>query len=467
MLRKSLYKIVTFLSGKRYFKNSPLGGWGALLLLFLSIPGAHAVEFTDISKLDYAVYFEPVTGQIGNYVDIFIKEKTQMISTGYGIDLVMPDGFSVVEHESVRECEFAAYGGNKITKNNDNRFRFNYVISSANNMVAAGSDVVTQRVRLKIDKSVAPGDYAIVVTNSEIVSETGAAGTMKRPDDIYCRVTLQSKPVVTATTTSIDLRGFSDVFGLVDVSANPNVIIYANEGQVENENNVVVDDNCESLVLTDKFPFAIPADMGFHVDYACYEREDIKGTSTLYLPFGFKPSAFRAFTLDGESGGLLSFKETTKTCAAYTPLVICPKEGETSARVKIDKEDFDISPSSEKSATKNGYSFRGVLDTKVLYGAEGCFVFSAKDGRFKKCNDAGTTIRAFRCYVKTPESASGKSELGILFDGLTTGMDNYELRVTNYLQHSTELPVYDLQGRRVALPKANEVYIINGKKIIK
>ena len=176
MLRKSLYKIVTFLSGKRYFKNSPLGGWGALLLLFLSIPGAHAVEFTDISKLDYAVYFEPVTGQIGNYVDIFIKEKTQMISTGYGIDLVMPDGFSVVEHESVRECEFAAYGGNKITKNNDNRFRFNYVISSASNMVAAGSDVVTQRVRLKIDKSVAPGDYAIVVTNSEIVSETGAAG---------------------------------------------------------------------------------------------------------------------------------------------------------------------------------------------------------------------------------------------------------------------------------------------------
>ena len=167
-----------------------------------------------------------------------------MISTGYGIDLVMPDGFSVVEHESVRECEFAAYGGNKITKNNDNRFRFNYVISSASNMVAAGSDVVTQRVRLKIDKSVAPGDYAIVVTNSEIVSETGAAGTMKRPDDIYCRVTLQSKPVVTATTTCIDLRGFSDVFGLVDVSANPNVIIYANEGQVENENNVVVDVWC-------------------------------------------------------------------------------------------------------------------------------------------------------------------------------------------------------------------------------
>ena len=428
--------------------------------LLLSLTGAHAVEFTDISKLDYAVYFEPVTGQIGNYVDIYIKEKTQMLSTGYGIDIVMPDGFSVMEHESMRKCEFAAYGGNKITSKNDNRFRFNYAISSVSNMVPAGSDVVTQRVRLKIDKTVAPGEYAIVITNSEIVSETGAAGTMKRPADIYCKVTLQSSPVVTSSTTSIDLRGFDEVFGLVDVSANPNVIIFANEGQVENENNVVVDDNCESLVITDKYPFAIPADMGFHVDYACYEREDINGTSTLYLPFGFKPSTFKAYTLDNENGGILNFKEITKSCSAYTPLIICPKDNMASAKVKIEKEDFDISPSTEKSITKNGYSFNGVLGTRVLYGTDGCFVFSAKDYKFKKCNDAGTTIRAFRCYMQTPHNLTAKSELGFIIDGMSTGIST----LTPNTQHLT--PIYDLLGRRVVSPKSSEIYIIYGKKAI-
>ena len=431
-----------------------------ILSLLLSLTGAHAVEFTDISKLDYAVYFEPVTGQIGNYVDIYIREKTQMLSTGYGIDIVMPNGFSVMEHESVRKCEFAAYGGNKITSKNDNRFRFNYAISSVSNMIPAGSDVVTQRVRLKIDKTVAPGEYAIVITNSEIVSETGAAGTMKRPEDIYCKVTLQNGPVVSSSTTSIDLRAFDEVFGLIDVSANPNVIIYANEGQVDNENNVVVDDNCESLVLTDKYPFAIPADMGFHVDYACYEREDIKGPSTLYLPFGFKPSTFKAYTLDSESGGILNFKETTKNCAAYTPLIICPKDDEASAKVKIEKKDFDISPSTEKTITKNGYSFNGVLATRVLYGTDGCFVFSAKDYKFKKCNDAGTTIRAFRCYMQTPNNVTAKSELGFLIEGMSTGIST----LTPNTQDPT--PIYDLQGRRVVSPKTSEIYIINGKKAI-
>ena len=432
------------------------------LSLLLTLTGAYAVEFTDISKLDYAVYFEPTKGQIGNYVDIYIRTKTQMVSTGYGFDIVMPDGISVAEHESLRKCDFASYTGGKPEKSTDNRYRFIYVISSNSNMLNAKTDTLTQRVRLKIDSSVKPGDYAIQIAETEIVSETGAAGTMKRPADIYCKLTLQYAPVVNATTTTLDLRDMEGEFGMVDVSANPNVIIYANEGQVENEENVVVEGECETLRLYDKFPFNVTE--SFHVGYASYEREDINGPSTLYLPFGFKPSAFNAYTCDSEADGIIYFKQKTTNIAAYTPLVICPKEGESSAKVFIEKEDFDISTSTEKTVAKNGYSFSGVLSTKVLRGSDGCFVFSAKDCKFKKCNDAGTTIRAFRCYVQAPSNVTAKSELGFLVDGLSTGISTLNSNLSN--SPSGAGGAYTLNGQKVISPKTNEIYIINGKKAI-
>lgn len=428
------------------------------LSLLLGLTEAHAVEYTDISKLDYAVYAEPATGQIGNYVDIYIRTKTQMVSTGYGIDLVMPEGVSVDSHESLRSGDFVTYSSAAITSRGDNRYRFNYVISSISNMLNARTDTLTQHIRLKIDKSVMPGDYALKITNSEIVSETGAAGTMKRPADIYSKLTLQKNPVITELTTSVDLRGIDDTFGTVDVSANPNILIFANEGQVDNENNVVINGECESLILTDKYPFSAPEE--FVALYACYERE-ITGMSTLYLPFGFKPSGFNAYVLSSEADGMLKFTSKTTTCTSYTPLIVCPKAGAASCTIFIEKEEVTISPSSEKSVSKNGYSLSGVLSTKVLKGTDGYFVFSASDHKFKKCNDAGTTIRAFRCFVQAPKSAAAKSEFDAVFDEVTTAISQHPTADT---AHPTLLT--DLQGRQVSSPKANQIYIFNGKKAV-
>lgn len=428
------------------------------LSLLLSLTGAHAVEYTDISKLDYAVYFEPVVAQVGNYVDIVLKEKTQMLSGGYGIDLVMPEGFSVVKQTNVFPSDVLVNDGSVIASQGDNRYRINYILKKNVGLVPAHSDVATLRVRLKIEGSVAAGVYAIRITNSEIVSENGEAGSMKRPDDIYCKINLQNGPVVTETTTSIDLRDFDENFGMVDVSANPNVLIYANEGQVDNENNVIVDGNCESLILKDKYPFAV--DEEFHVDYACYEREDITGLSTLYLPFSFKPTSFNAYVLDSESGGVLNFKARTTSCSAFTPLVICPKDGEASATVKIEKEDFDIVSTSEKSVKKNSYSFTGVLSTRVLRGGDLCYVFSATDHKFKRCNDAGTIIRSFRCYVQGMEDALSKSNIEMFIENETTGVNTIASDI-----HET-IVIHDLLGRRITVPKVNDIYIVNGKKVI-
>ena len=56
-------------------------------------------------------------------------------------------------------------------------------------------DLELVKLTLSVDASVPTGDYLLRFHNVEIASHNGAAGTAKRPGDIYCRFTVQQEPV--------------------------------------------------------------------------------------------------------------------------------------------------------------------------------------------------------------------------------------------------------------------------------
>lgn len=153
---------------------------------------AHAIEPTDVSGMDYVVYMETTKAQVGSTVDIYLREKTGMKSGGFSTDLVLPEGITATATTNCGVAEpLIVKGGNA----DNGTYRVIYTVAVNETMVPAGTDDEMVKVTLSVANTVAAGDYAIGFTNTEIISETGAAGTMKRPADITCVLKVQEEPV--------------------------------------------------------------------------------------------------------------------------------------------------------------------------------------------------------------------------------------------------------------------------------
>lgn len=155
-----------------------------MIFLFVGVLFAHAqtVQPTDISTLDHAVYFQPVTALSGRTVEVRLRLKSQMATGGFQTELVLPEGVTVKSCVALRPGDAMPIDAYKVGNGN---YRILFVFK-ANNRPEANSDAELVSLTLNIANDVEAGDYPVVLTSTEISSALGEAGTAKRPDDVNC-----------------------------------------------------------------------------------------------------------------------------------------------------------------------------------------------------------------------------------------------------------------------------------------
>ena len=223
---------------------------------------------------------------------------------------------------------------------------------------------------------------------------------------------------------------------------------------------------CEDFRLTDGTP--LPIGLDFLAVKATYERPfSSKNNATLCLPYELpRNGSFTAYNLSAGSNTSISFKETKDKLEAYRPYYITaagtPQLDGYNLQVKAYKDDGLKQPA-------GAFRFVGTVDgvSNATAAADNAYILQP-DGKFHKVttDNPGATVPAYRAYITCPKTLGAK-EFSVILEGETTGIDG----VTN---DTTDGPVYDLQGRRVAdrlddaarhqLPAG--VYIVGGRKVI-
>ena len=256
-----------------------------------------------------------------------------------------------------------------------------------------------------------------------------------------------SNALADATATSYNATGVTVATELTP--ANPNALFVANADKVKNTNNVIVNNVCANLVLTDGYPFKAPAD--FTATAATYATTiSSVGAGTLCLPFAAAiPEGVKAYTLNYTSGDKADATEVSGTIDANTP-VLTNGSGSvtfTGANAAIIAD-----------ATNTVGALTGVFETTAV--PAGSYVLQNQEedglGFYQVAEGSVINAKPFRAYL-TAQSAA--RILKINFSDITTGIEAVAVET----QQNGE--VYDLQGRRVAQP-AKGLYIVNGKKMM-
>ena len=223
---------------------------------------------------------------------------------------------------------------------------------------------------------------------------------------------------------------------------------------------------CDDFRLTDGTP--LPIGLDFLAARATYERPfSGKNNATLCLPYELPcDGSFTVYNFSGGSKTSISFKETKDKLEAYRPYYITadstPQLGGNNLQVKAYKDDGLKQPA-------GAFRFVGTVTgvDNATAAADNAYILQP-DGKFHKVttDNPGATVPAYRAYITCPKTLGAK-EFSVILEGETTGIDG----VTN---DTTDGPVYDLQGRRVAdrlddaarhrLPAG--VYIVGGRKVV-
>ena len=231
--------------------------------------------------------------------------------------------------------------------------------------------------------------------------------------------------------------------------ANPNALFVANAGALANESNVIVDNTCANLVLTDGYPFKAPAD--FTATNATYSTtiSTVAQAGTLCLPFDATiPSGVTAYKLDYTSGDAANAEAVEGTISANTPVLLNGSGSVT----------FTGSGAVVADAGNVYEAMTGVFEATTA--PTGSYVLQNGDkgvGFYKVIEADPITVNPFRAYL-TAQGAG--AALRIVYQGDTTGIDAVESAAD-----SREDAFYTLSGVRVSQP-VKGFYIKNGKKVL-
>lgn len=260
--------------------------------------------------------------------------------------------------------------------------------------------------------------------------------------------------------TSIDMRGTTTKD--VDVNAmrggHSNVLVFADEAY--DANNIVANEKCANLVLTNAQPFATPEN--FTAASVSITRQVYPGKNTLCLPFYVSKEDLGAQAIATYTG---NEEKDGKTIINFD------KQPNVEANVPF------IAQFDEANAKKTfTFTDKGVVNTPAVMGnpftgtytpgtAAGKYGLNA-DGSFQKGGETAK-INAFSAYLTLSEAQEAKPIL-LAIGGETTGINAATIANGN-----ETVKVYNLQGCLVATAKslndlhlANGVYIVNNKKVI-
>lgn len=259
--------------------------------------------------------------------------------------------------------------------------------------------------------------------------------------------------------TSIDMRGTTTKD--VDVNAmrgdHSNVLVFADEAY--DANNIVANEKCANLVLTNAQPFATPE--VFTAASVSITRPVFAGKNTMCLPFWVSKEDLGANTIatyvdnEEKDGNTIINFEKKDAVEANVPFI-----------AQFDADSNEPLTFTDKGVVNTpaemGNPFTG---TYTPGSAAGKYGLNA-EGSFQKGGD-NAKINAFSAYLTLTEAQEAKPIL-LAIGGETTGINAATIANGN-----ETVKVYNLQGCLVATAKslndlhlASGVYIVNNKKVI-
>ena len=213
--------------------------------------------------------------------------------------------------------------------------------------------------------------------------------------------------------------------------------------------NIINNDVCENLVLTDGSDFGAP--YAFTAANASYMTQ-VDSYRTLILPFeATVPADFTVSKATSVTGTTVNLSAVTSVSANRPVLV----QGE--GLLVLTATNVAVPATSSKLAEG---VLRGIY--KSTAAEEGSYVLQNQNGvtGFYCVADVKPTINAFRAYLEAPAS----DVKAYFFNEDATGIKNIDQSTLN-MEHSAGV-VYDLSGRKVNSQLKKGVYISGNKKVL-
>lgn len=257
----------------------------------------------------------------------------------------------------------------------------------------------------------------------------------------FTQATVQAE--VSAEVQVLDLTTASGLSNITLNVTNPNMLIYANAGQVaSSQNNVIVNDTCASLSVADGAPFYVPT--AFTATTATYTMsavatEGSTSMGTLCLPFKVTSMPGKAYELVEEVAmGDVIYATPVTEIEANQPVLVSAKGAYTG--------------SGEVAATQGGtYTHGYLVGTYNEFAApQGSYVLQKHDNNvaFYLVGDVQPTVKPFRAYIKGTETSNLVKSIAIDFGFDATGIEGIEAA-----EGAVEVARYNAAGVQIAAPQ--------------
>lgn len=366
---------------------------------------------------------------------INLNNPSEKIS-GMQFDLYLPEGITVDKNirgtaydyifDSESNRTDAAYHSVVSGDQIDGAIRFLCSSNSAELILGDGGPVFN--IKLSASSEMLAGIYAfemknIVVSteNAErltpvdykgtiIVGEPNLAGNITingRYEDVDLINSIASNKGV----TSLDLVEVVSIpENSVIETGNKNALLFLNDRiSIQNQINVITNDVCNELAITDGDNFASPC--SFNALTASYNRIMPNQWGTICLPFnvtideGDKYEFYEIASFDGET---LTVNKVNGILAAGTPALVLRTEEET--EIVIEQNNTNIIVDTQEGSSCNELTLYGTLQDTTLEG-DGYIVSNNKFWWIDDLRNAGNTIKLapFRAWIESRNANFAKA----------------------------------------------------------
>lgn len=208
-----------------------------------------------------------------------------------------------------------------------------------------------------------------------------------------------------ASARVFDAKGLTNTTPIALNTANPNAIIIANDGQVSNDHNVLVDGMINKLQLTDGYPLVLPREASY-ASAGSYTRTVTAAYSTACLPLCFEFTGEGVYMYESMEGDVINFREVEdmRGLKGSYPFLLKGAGEITMADGGQIYHEWDYAD----------YVFTGTYAGKTLTSDANKTYYGVKDGAIVKVGE-NVTVAPFRAYFQldaTSEAKSLKMNLG-------------------------------------------------------
>lgn len=267
----------------------------------------------------------------------------------------------------------------------------------------------------------------------------------------------------TDVITSIDLSNVSAIASDAAIaSPNPNALIYVPQNiSLANEQNVVADNHCLKLVLTDGYNFNAP--VSFVADEASYQRNVAFNWGTICMPYAVESDGnVQYYTLSevNDQSQQMLFKAVDKV-EAGVPAVFCNFDGTSSETLQVKASNVEISTMAQNANTDaQNWLMKGTYTSEDVEADASSNIYYIADNLFWHANKT-FKVAPFRGWFENSNVLSMPAKMfGICIDDQVTNIG-----AVNKMTGDKPL-IYDLSGRQIKSVVSGQINIINGKKCI-